>query len=63
MCTEIMDYLPVAVVVDNKVFCVHGGLSPDFKRLDDIKDIDRISEPPYYGAMCDLLWSDPEDGM
>ena len=38
-----------------------GGLSPEIHTLDDIKKLDRFREPPPYGPMCDLLWSDPVD--
>jgi serine/threonine-protein phosphatase 4 catalytic subunit len=40
-CTEIFDYLPLAAIIDEKVFCVHGGLSPSINTLDEIKVIDR----------------------
>lgn len=46
-----------------RVFCVHGGLSPAISTLDQIKIIDRKQEVPHEGAMCDLLWSDPEEGV
>jgi serine/threonine-protein phosphatase 4 catalytic subunit len=59
-CTEIFDYLPLAAIIDEKVFCVHGGLSPSINTLDEIKVIDRKQEVPHDGAMCDLLWSDPD---
>jgi len=43
------------------VFCVHGGLSPAIATIDQIKLIDRKQEVPHEGAMCDLLWSDPDE--
>ncbi|KAI9727892.1 MAG: hypothetical protein M1828_005297 [Chrysothrix sp. TS-e1954] len=43
------------------VFCVHGGLSPLIDSLDKIRLIDRKQEVPHEGAMCDLLWSDPDE--
>lgn len=60
-CTDVFDYLTLAAVVDNKVFCVHGGLSPKATSLDDLRVIDRFQEVPHEGAMCDIMWSDPED--
>lgn len=60
-CCEIFDYLSLSAIIDNKVFCVHGGLSPSLNTLDQIRTIDRKQEVPSDGAMCDLLWSDPED--
>ncbi|CAK7271944.1 phosphoprotein phosphatase PP4 catalytic subunit [Sporothrix epigloea] len=43
------------------VLCVHGGLSPLVDTIDKIRVIDRKQEVPHEGAMCDLLWSDPDD--
>ncbi|RCI09603.1 hypothetical protein L249_4140 [Ophiocordyceps polyrhachis-furcata BCC 54312] len=43
------------------VLCVHGGLSPLVDTVDKIRLIDRKQEVPHEGAMCDLLWSDPDD--
>jgi len=60
-CTEIFDYLSLSALIDDRVFCVHGGLSPAINTLDQIRAIDRKQEVPHDGAMCDLLWSDPEE--
>ena len=51
--------LPLTAVVENKIFCLHGGLSPSLDSLDQIKALDRVQEVPHEGPMCDLLWSDP----
>eukprot|EP00188_Purpureofilum_apyrenoidigerum_P006301 Plantae.Rhodophyta-Purpureofilum_apyrenoidigerum.ctg9526.p1 GENE.Plantae.Rhodophyta-Purpureofilum_apyrenoidigerum.ctg9526~~Plantae.Rhodophyta-Purpureofilum_apyrenoidigerum.ctg9526.p1 ORF type:complete len:304 (-),score=57.59 Plantae.Rhodophyta-Purpureofilum_apyrenoidigerum.ctg9526:305-1216(-) len=60
-CCEVFDYLTIAALIDGKVLCVHGGLSPDIRTLDQIRTIDRRQEIPPEGAFCDLMWSDPED--
>ncbi len=60
-CTEIFDYLSLSAIIDGRYFCVHGGLSPSLATLDQIRCIDRKQEVPHDGAMCDLMWSDPED--
>eukprot|EP00826_Nyctotherus_ovalis_P023417 TRINITY_DN17993_c0_g1_i1.p1 TRINITY_DN17993_c0_g1~~TRINITY_DN17993_c0_g1_i1.p1 ORF type:complete len:253 (-),score=45.95 TRINITY_DN17993_c0_g1_i1:318-1076(-) len=59
--TETFDYLPLAAAVDDKIFCVHGGLSPNAETLDQINKIQRHIEIPSEGAACDLTWSDPEE--
>jgi len=59
--TSVFDYLSVAAVVDGRVLCVHGGLSPDIVTIDQIRTIDRVQEIPHEGPFCDLMWSDPED--
>ncbi len=48
-------------LVDNRIFCVHGGLSPILRTIDQIQVIERLQEIPHQGAYCDLMWSDPED--
>ncbi|KAJ3188621.1 Serine/threonine-protein phosphatase 4 catalytic subunit [Gaertneriomyces sp. JEL0708] len=60
-CCEIFDYLSLSAIIDDEIFCVHGGLSPAINTLDQIRVIDRKQEVPHDGAMCDLLWSDPDD--
>ncbi|KAI3734292.1 hypothetical protein L6452_13757 [Arctium lappa] len=58
---EVFCYLPLAHVINEKIFVVHGGLfSTDGVKLSQIKAIDRFCEPPEEGLMCELLWSDPQ---
>ena len=50
---------PQKALLNEQFLCIHGGLSPEIKTLNDIRSIDRFKEPPPLGPMCDLLWSDP----
>jgi serine/threonine-protein phosphatase 2A catalytic subunit len=60
---DVFDLLPLVGLIDDKIICMHGGLSPSLDKLDDIRDISdsRIQEIPHEGSICDLLWSDPDD--
>ena len=57
--SETFNYLPVAAIIEGKIFCIHGGLSPKLVSLDQIQKIQRPTEIPDDGLLCDLLWSDP----
>ncbi|KZV56291.1 serine/threonine-protein phosphatase 5-like [Dorcoceras hygrometricum] len=58
---EVFCCLPLAHVINKKIFVVHGGLfSVDGVKLSEIRAIDRFCEPPEEGLMCELLWSDPQ---
>lgn len=46
--------------VDEKIFCCHGGLSPDLQSMEQIRRIMRPTDVPDQGLLCDLLWSDPD---
>lgn len=60
-CTEVFDYLTLSAIVENSIFCVHGGLSPQVKLLDQVRVINRVQEIPHEGPFGDLVWSDPAD--
>jgi serine/threonine-protein phosphatase 6 catalytic subunit len=51
----------LAAVIDGRILCVHGGLSPDIATVDHIRLLNRNIEIPHIGSFCDLMWSDPED--
>ena len=61
--SDVFNCLPVAALIDEKIFCMHGGLSPELRNLDQIKNIMRPTDVPDTGLLCDLLWSDPERGV
>ncbi|KAK3148687.1 hypothetical protein QOZ80_3AG0207400 [Eleusine coracana subsp. coracana] len=57
--TDCFNCLPVAALVDDRILCVHGGISPHLRSLDQIRELPRPSDVPDSGLLCDLLWSDP----
>ena len=61
MFTDCFNCLPIAAIIDDKIFCMHGGLSPELNDFDQIRRVMRPTDIPDTGLLCDLLWSDPED--
>lgn len=59
---RVFQWLPLCASVNGRIFCVHGGLSPELKSLDQLDAIDRstLATVPDSGLVCDLLWSDPD---
>jgi len=55
-CCQVFDYLTLAALIDGRVLCVHGGLSPDVRTLDQIRTIQRCQEVPHEGAFCGIKW-------
>ncbi|KAK9458500.1 Metallo-dependent phosphatase-like protein [Lipomyces oligophaga] len=60
-CCQVFDFLALAAIIDGQILCVHGGLSPEIRTLDQIRVVARAQEIPQEGAFCDLVWSDPDD--
>ncbi|KAM5560786.1 serine/threonine-protein phosphatase PP1 [Rosa sericea] len=58
--TDCFNCLPVAAIIDDKIFCMHGGLSPELETLDKLRAIQRPVDVPDQGLLCDILWSDPD---
>eukprot|EP00752_Nemacystus_decipiens_P005807 g5253.t1 len=58
--------LPVCAILSQdgqseSLFCVHGGLSPRLRTVDDVRLLERRMEPEEGTLLADLLWSDPSD--
>jgi diadenosine tetraphosphatase ApaH/serine/threonine PP2A family protein phosphatase len=62
-CCDVFDYLTLGALIDERVLCVHGGMSPDIHTLDDLRTIPRCQEIPHVGPFCDIVWSDPDEGL
>ena len=58
--SDCFNWLPITAIVNSRILCMHGGLSPDLKELKNLKQIVRPTEVPDQGLLCDLLWSDPD---
>ena len=57
---DVFDMMSIAALIDDKIMCVHGGLSPFIRTVDHINSIYRFQEVANEGLYADLLWSDPE---
>lgn len=60
---DVFNCMPVAALIDNKIFCCHGGLSPTLRSLDQLKRISRPCDVQETGLLCDILWSDPDSSV
>lgn len=61
---DVFNYLPVCALVDDKIVCMHGGLSPQMMNHEsnlrnDVRALTRPADIPDTGYLCDLLWADP----
>jgi len=60
---ELFDSLPLCALVSGGAYgdclCMHGGIGPDIRYIEDIESINRFREIPQQGPFCDIVWSDP----
>jgi serine/threonine-protein phosphatase PP1 catalytic subunit len=61
--SDVFNCLPAAALIEEKILCMHGGLSPELHSLQQIANIDRPCDVPDMGLLCDLLWSDPDGSI
>ncbi|WPK25504.1 hypothetical protein PUMCH_002821 [Australozyma saopauloensis] len=60
---DVFNTLPIAATINDKIFCIHGGLSPELTSLKQIQQIQRPTDIPDKGLLADLLWSDPDPSV
>lgn len=58
--TELFDFFSIAALIDEKILAIHGGLSPMFSSLDQLRVLNRFQDIAAEGPLTDLLWSDPD---
>jgi serine/threonine-protein phosphatase PP1 catalytic subunit len=47
--TDLFNNMPVAAIIDDKILCMHGGLSPELIGYNQINDISKPQEVPDNG--------------
>lgn len=60
--TDTFNCMPVAGLIEERILCMHGGISPELHNLEQIHKILRPTDVPDSGLICDLLWADPDEG-
>lgn len=57
--TDCFNVMPIAAIIEEKILCMHGGISPELIKIKKILTLNRPTDIPSQGMLCDLLWSDP----
>jgi serine/threonine-protein phosphatase PP1 catalytic subunit len=63
MISDTFNYLPIAAVVGNRIFCVHGGISPLIKNLAALNTIKRPVDYMENKIVSDMMWADPNKSI
>jgi len=53
--------MPLVAMIDEKIMCMHGGISKDIKSIDQIEKLPKPCDVPDAGIVADLLWNDPDE--
>ena len=57
--TDCFNCLPIAAIIDEKIFTMHGGLSPDLSSMEQIRRVMRPTDVPDTGTQNSLTSSNP----
>ena len=55
--------MPLVALVDEKIMCMHGGISKHMSNFEQIKVLPKPFDVPDEGLVADLLWNDPDDDV
>ena len=58
---DLFNCLPIAGTIDDRIFVVHGGLSPELEDVEQLQNIKRPIDVPEKGLLHDILWSVPDE--
>lgn len=56
---DLFDWFPLSAIINGRILCVHGGISPNLKNINQLYQINRPCQIPDSGLICDIVWSDP----
>jgi len=57
---ECFDWMPISAIIDGRILCIHGGIAPELKSIQQLKEIERPSSVPDGSLISNVLWSDPD---
>lgn len=60
---DVFNWLPFCALIDTRLLCMHGGLSPNLEKIDQLAQLKRPIDPCEAGLHIDLLWADPDCKM
>nr|CDQ05190.1 Bm10584 [Brugia malayi] len=60
---SVFNVMPLSAIIGDRILCMHGGLSPDMLKADNLNILQSIyrplPDPPNPSLPLDLLWADP----
>lgn len=66
---QLFEYLPLAALVDDKIFCLHGGIGANLQKVEQVQQLDVLRpltvvhevKTDTDRLIVDILWSDPTE--
>ncbi len=56
---DVFNCLPLCALIEDRIFCMHGGIGPELTKISMLMKVSRPLEIPSSGGVSHLLWSDP----